>query len=212
MTRVRGFPGLRAWIIVSILLHVGLILLPAQFFDVFYPREAYVPDEHTFRPLADFIPDYRLVDLAPETETPTAPEEPVLIEIEEYHTPVETPAQASPQPAGEASDEAARGGTHLGLGIAEPEDQFFPPVPRYIVPPDLEDLGVTSIRLDLRIFVSTTGEPLEIVLPDTLANEAIRYRVVESARRFRFQPARRGDRPVASWIDLPLVLESAESD
>jgi hypothetical protein len=212
MTRVRGFPGLRAWIIVSILLHVGLILLPAQFFDVFFPREAYRPDRRVSPYPRPFIPDYQVVDLVPETEAPTTPELPVLVDLEEYDEPVETPAQASPQPAGEASDEAARGGTHLGLGIAEPEDQFFPPVPRYIVPPDLEDLGVTSIRLDLRIFVSTTGEPLEIVLPDTLANEAIRYRVVESARRFRFQPARRGDRPVASWIDLPLVLESAASD
>ncbi len=212
MTGISCIPGLRAWILVSILLHMALVLLPAQFFEVFYPKEKYTLDDGDVGVDISLISNYEVVDPALQDDRFTESDVLEVVEVQDDDAAEPVPTQDTRSETGEPSDETVRGGDKAGLGIAEPEPQFFPPVPRYIVPPDLDDLGIRSIRLDLRILVSASGEPVEVVLPDTLGNEEIRRRVIRSARRFRFEPARKGDRPVSSWVDLPLVLESTKSD
>jgi hypothetical protein len=213
VTTARSLPGFRKWIIVSILLHVALVLAPSQFLEVFYPTEKYTVDEGSQGVDLDFTADYEVVEVNLQSEEATEVEidVPLLVEIEQDQV-SDRVTRPPLHYGGEPSDESSGGGVETGLGLIPTEPQFFPPVPRYIVPPDLEDLGIESIRLDLRILVSTVGEPLEIVLPDTLTDEEVRRRVLSSASRFRFQPAMKGDRPVSSWIDLPLVLESTKSD
>jgi hypothetical protein len=212
MTGVSCIPGLRAWVVVSILLHAALLLMPGQFFEVFYPKEKYVLDDGDVGVDISLVSDYEVVDPVLQSERLAEADVLEVVEVEVAGAAEQLPDQDARSAAGEVSDEIVRGGDKIGLGIAEPEPQFFPPVPRYIVPPDLQDLGIRSIRLDIRILVSALGEPLEVVLPDSLGDEELRRRVIRSARRFRFEPARKGDRPVSAWVDLPLVLESTESD
>jgi protein TonB len=179
--------------------------------DVFYPRETYSLKEGWSDVDFEFVANYeipqppRWLDELPQgldLLLPAEIEEPEPAESPQVEMPVTAPAetwgQSSEPPAGESGD-------------ASVEPQFFPAVPRYIVPPTLADLEVASIEVRVRILVGTTGRPEQVVIADTLSSEAIKRRIISAARRFRFEPAKRGETPVASWVDLPLVLESASS-
>lgn len=211
MGRARRKSRFRMWLILSILIHAGLVLVPARLLDVFYPREKYSLDEGHGDADFEFVANYEVphsaewLDRLPEGLNlllPAEIEEPEPIESQETQVSVTAPAETHGQ-SGEAGASAR--------GDASVEPQFFPAVPRYIVPPTLADLDVASIEVRLRILVGTTGLPEQVVIPDTLFDEAIRRRIISAARRFRFEPAKRGDTPIASWVDLPLVLESAPS-
>lgn len=209
MTALRRRSTLRKWILISILIHIGLILIPIHFYDVFFPRKAPTPVGTT----RDLTPDFAIMAMkviAPQDR----PSQPPASMIPAVPTQEEVTDDQAPDTSEETSDSRGSapptGSTGDPTGDAEPP--YFPPVPRYIVPPALDDLGIGTISIDLRILVGTTGKPLEIVLPDTLTNEEVRRRLMESVSRFRFEPARRGDRPISTWIDLPLVLESATAD
>jgi hypothetical protein len=209
--RKRRGSRLRIWILISILLHVGLVLLPGSVLDFFYPRETYTIRRPWPGVDFEFVPSYESPDRrAWERQIPEGMHLLLRAEVEEEEESTEPEVQPPTTPADETGTgeaDFARGEPGAELPVA----QFFPPVPRYIVPPTLQDLGVESIELTVRILVDTRGLPDQILLPDTLLNEEIRRRVLAAARKFRFQPARRGDTPVESWVDLPLILESAAS-
>lgn len=198
MTFTRATPGLRKWVVISVLIHVALLLVPVHIFEAVFPRDRV----RSYGLPKDLTPDFSeiaiavvQVPLVPVVEAVDGPVDEIE-EIEEILFPrASSPAIPSAESGGE-------GYPYLRL-------QYFPPRPRLIVPPPLEDLDITDLKVSLRILVGTNGRPQEVIIPDSLENEEIRGRLMESARKFRFEPARRGDLPVASWIDLPLVLESS---
>ncbi|MFH1314410.1 MAG: hypothetical protein ABIJ00_14435 [Candidatus Eisenbacteria bacterium] len=207
MTVKRTHPSLRRWVIISILLHAGLVLLPAQFLHIFFPREMPAMREGRTRDPWSGLSDMVMQVIPIEVErTPETVDRAVLEIVEEVPAPTATREPATP------------GGSPEGAGIARAdipagnvEPQFFPPVPRFIVPPTLEDLGISTIEVNVRILVSAKGLPRRVIIEDTLENPEVRERVLESAWRFRFEAAKLGYTPVESWIDLPLVLEATGS-
>jgi hypothetical protein len=196
MTRRRAKASITRWIILSVLIHVTLLLLPMHLFRVIFPKEGVAP----YGLPKDLTPDFSEVALS----IIQVPQGPV---VETAETDPEQEIEEIPFPSGVSLTSPP--GALEGPGAREPEPVFFPPRPRLIVPPPLEDLDITNLRISLRILVGTNGRPEEVVLPDSLVDREIGRRLLESARRFRFEPARKGDLPVASWVDLPLVLESS---
>lgn len=201
MTRVRHRGGLCAWIVVSLVLHSFLLALPGRFIETVFPtKHEAVHDMPT-----DLTPDFEEIAISvvrmPGEPAPLPAE--IMIADDTEPSVAMEPSQPS---APEAGPPLPAG---YGNSDSHSDTRFFPPVPRLIVPPELHDLEVSVLNIDIRILVGIDGRPVEIELPETLADPEIRKRLLESAARFRFEPARKGDLPVASWISLPLELETS---
>jgi hypothetical protein len=209
VSRKRPRGELYKWVAISVAIHVILLLLPAHIFQALFPPR----HGGTGGGLRDLTPDFAEVAIAilrvpagPVLEMPEAEVElEAISEIDE--TPQGRPAS---NPAGGVPGEGSGAGDGVGdrEGPSTAEPIFFPARPRLIVPPAMEDLDIESLRVDLRILVNSSGIPEEVIIPDSLAGSEIGRRLQESALRFRFEPARKGDLPVTSWVDLPLLLES----
>ncbi len=208
MSRKRARRNLHRWVAISLAAHIILLLLPANIFQAIFPRG----HPSSSGSLRDLTPDFAEVAIAilriPAGPFVEVPEEEFedLEEIEEI--PSGVPSAAPPR---ESTGEGRGPGDGLegGQGPSTSEPIFFPARPRLIVPPSLEDLKIKSLRVDLKILVGASGIPEEVILPDSLSDREIGRRLMESVLRFRFEPARKGDLPVASWVDLPLLLESS---
>jgi protein TonB len=175
-----------------------MLLVPAGFLDFLFPRTAPSVEGG----LRDLTPDFTdiALSLTPIPENQVTPESAVDVVMSEEVAAQPDEGLQVPSPVGAPTQGSITAGETMPL---------FPPVPRFIVPPALEDLGISSLHINLRILVNTEGIPEQVILADSLPDYEIRRRVLECAWRFRFQPARRGDVPVASWVELPLVLESS---
>jgi protein TonB len=196
-------------LLASVLIHAAFILLPAR---VFEPLLSYRATPGASPP-KDLTPDFAEIAMT-------------VIGTDQVTMPVPTETRAPPSPAadrgsdlGPISQPAApstdeTGGapeTETGPGPApDTEAALFPPLPRLIVPPRLENLDAGTMTINLRILVGRSGEPEMVVVNDTLDNQEIRAAILESARRFRFEPARRGNEPVSAWIDIPIILEASD--
>jgi hypothetical protein len=203
----KTWPSLRRWVLVSVLLHACLLLLPTQLLHIFFPEE--MPEMREGRTTDPWhgLSKMVMVVIPPEEEPrPETTDRAVLEIVEEVLVPAAT---AEPAVSGGSPEGADIARADIPTGNVEP--QFFPPIPRFIVPPNLEDLGISAIEINVRILVSSEGVPERVVIDGTLDNPEVRRRVLESARKFRFEAARLGNTPVESWIDLPLVLESTGS-
>jgi protein TonB len=88
-----------------------------------------------------------------------------------------------------------------GQGVDPPEPLFGEASVRY--PLDLWDDGVEGETL-LRVLVSATGgvDSVEVLQPSGFAE--LDSAAVKGARNFRFNPARRGDRRVTAWAQVPV--------
>jgi hypothetical protein len=212
VSRKRANTHLYRWIAISLAAHIVLLLLPADFYRTIFPRRT-VGSGGGMRDLTPDFAEVAIAILLPPAEPVAELAEEVPEEAEETEEePVATPSVA---PSVESSGEG--GGTGEGIdgsggeAAGEPtgEAVFFPARPRLIVPPALEDLEIKSLRVDLKILVGADGVPEQVVIPDSLAGSEIGLRLEESARRFRFEPAKKGDLPISSWVDLPLLLESS---
>jgi hypothetical protein len=204
----RSRPAFYKWILLSLLLHGALVFAPLRFLDTMVAGRG----QQGSYPIRDLTPDFEEValgvtDITEQSARPQADETPS--EVEEALEPAPKSQAASAETP--HSGDGDRSGISQGPGSLLPAvmPQFYPAKPRLIVPPPLEDIGLEVLRINIRILVGIDGCPQEIVLPDTLSNPEMVKRLTESARRFRFEPARQGDLPVESWIDLPLVLESS---
>jgi len=214
LSRKRAKTNLFRWIAISLAAHIILLLLPAHIFQVIFPRRA----AGLGGGLRDLTPDFAEVAIAV-LRLPAGPVvevvEEVFEEVEEVEEiPESVPSAAlSRESSGDGPDAGEGSGTERGPdgsgGEPAGEAVFFPARPRLIVPPALEDLKIVSLRVNLKILVGADGVPKEVIIPDSLAGSEIGLRLAESARRFRFEPAKKGDLPIASWIDLPLLLESS---
>ena len=217
MSRRRAKTNLYRWIAISLAAHIILLLLPAEIFRTIFPRRAAGPGGT----LRDLTPDFAEVAIAilrppagsvVEVTGEVLEEEEVVEEAEEI-SPEVPPDATFPEGPGEGTGPGDGSGTEEGpegsAAEAAGEAVFFPARPRLIVPPTLEDLEIESLRVDLKILVGADGVPEQVVIPDSLAGSEIGLRLEESAMRFRFEPAKKGDLPISSWVDLPLLLESS---
>ncbi len=201
MTRLTHRPSLRRWLMISLLLHSCLLALPGGFLETVFPaRIAPIPIAIT-----DLTPDFEdiAISVIAMSGQPTAapaetwePQEAAVVVPAEVLQP-SLPGTGSPKPGG------------YGDSDSPADTRFFPPIPRLIVPPALDDLDVSTLNVNIRILVGTDGRPVEIELPESLVDSEIRRRLMASVGRFRFEPARKGDLPVRSWISLPLQLEAS---
>ena len=73
--------------------------------------------------------------------------------------------------------------------------------PRY--PATARRLGIQGTTL-LRVFVSTDGRVTDVGVERTAGHGDLDDAAADAVRRWRFEPARRGDEPVAMWVLLPV--------
>jgi protein TonB len=179
-----------------------MLALPGRLLDAVFPaKPEAVPGVQ-----ADLTPDFEEIAFS----VLRLPREPVIVPPEISISEV-ADLSVVPEPPQAPGGYGPSGAPGIAGSYGPPTDtRFFPPVPRLIVPPDLADLHVSALKIDIRILVGTDGHPLEIDLPDTLLDRETRRRLMESVASFRFEPARRGNQTVPAWINLPLELEARE--
>lgn len=209
MSRRRPPSNLYKWIAISLAAHVILLLLPAHIFEaIFFQRTGGFSGGSR-----DLTPDFADIALSV-LNLPSGPVVQVPAEQPDETAEAEEAPLPSGPPSGSPPADSPGEGTGSGEGMGSGEGPsvadavFFPARPRLIVPPAMDDLRIKSLSVDLRILVDADGIPRQVILPDSLVGTEIGGRLLESARRFRFEPARKGDLPVQSWVDLPLLLES----
>ena len=56
----------------------------------------------------------------------------------------------------------------------------------------------------LRVFVAVDGRVTEVSVERTAGHAELDEAAAEAVRRWRFEPARSGDTPVAMWVLLPV--------
>ena len=142
-----------------------------------------------------------------------APEVPALDPAAEQASGAQAGGPAAPPPSDEGTviDSLPETGGDRGIVVVE-EPRFYPPVPRLIVPPSVENLDLADLTIALRILVSRQGRPLEVVIVNPPEDRLVYDSVMEAAKEFRFSPARRGEEPVEAWIELPLNLRTTRRD
>jgi protein TonB len=201
MTGLTHRTSLHKWLVVSLLLHSCLLALPVAFLEVLFPtKPEQAPTEA--RDLTPDFEDMAISIMSVPRESAALAEETSESEEMIADMPPEPPAPSGPVTGSELS------GGH-GDSDSPADTRFFPAIPRLIVPPALDDLDVSTLTVNLRILVGIDGRPLEVQLPETLEDPEIRKRLLASAGRFKFEPARMGDLPVQAWITLPLRLEAS---
>lgn len=103
------------------------------------------------------------------------------------------PAAPALPPAGQAED-----GPVL---IANPRFRAPPAPPAY--PPRARDLGQEGEVL-LQARLDPTGTPEEVIVQRSSGFDLLDRAAVAAVRRWAFEPGRRGDRPVAAWVQIPV--------
>jgi protein TonB len=73
--------------------------------------------------------------------------------------------------------------------------------PRY--PASARRLGIQGTTL-LRVFVSTDGRVTDVGVEQTAGHGDLDNAAADAVRRWRFEPARRGEEPVGMWVLLPV--------
>jgi protein TonB len=78
-------------------------------------------------------------------------------------------------------------------------------VPTTEYPPDALAQGIEG-RVVLRLLVDETGAVVDAVVVED-PGHGFGAAAARAARRFRFEPARRGDQPVATWLRFTVSFE-----
>ncbi len=201
------------YLIIAVLLHLAVVLIPGRIYEVFFPTSA----PRDAGPPRDLMPEFEefaihvvyIGDEEPKVEIrATPPAEVAAPEAAPDHA--DRRAETGPPRRGRTPQEpeppAGEGAGEGTPPAAEP--RFYPPVPRLIVPPSVENLDLEDVTVTLGILVDKEGRPLEVVITNPPRDRAVYDRIMEAAKRFRFRPARRGAEPVEAWIELPLSLET----
>ncbi len=77
-------------------------------------------------------------------------------------------------------------------------------------PEELWDEGVEGETM-LRIFVTNQGAVDTVRVEKTSGYEAFDSAAVQGAQVLRFEPARRGEEPVGTWVLLPVQFDMANA-
>lgn len=150
---------------------------------------------------------------APIAAPPIAPEAPIAVEP----APVaEAPASGALPSTPEGGDQGAIGtgppgaGTGAGAPVVAPRfDAAYLNNPRPEYPRIARRLGEQGQVL-LSVFVDAAGRPEKVEIRSSSGHPRLDQAALEAVRKWRFVPARRGDRPIGAWVLVPIsfVLES----
>ncbi|MDD2767726.1 MAG: energy transducer TonB [Methylococcus sp.] len=116
------------------------------------------------------------------------------------------PASAPPPvPSSSARADGAAGGS--GEAAAPPTPASFNanylhnPLPEY---PAFAKKQKWQGRVTMKVHVLPTGLPAEVELQSSSGHDILDESAIETVRRWRFVPATKGGKPVASWVVVPL--------
>lgn len=77
------------------------------------------------------------------------------------------------------------------------------PAPQY---PALSRRMGEEGKVQLRVFVETTGRPSQVQLKTSSGSARLDIAAQDAVRRWKFTPARRGETTVAAWVVVPIVF------
>jgi protein TonB len=80
-------------------------------------------------------------------------------------------------------------------------DYLHNPAPAY--PPVARRLGEQG-RVVLRVLVTADGQPEQVEVRTSSGSPRLDAAALETVRRWKFVPARQGDRPLAAWVLVPI--------
>ena len=98
---------------------------------------------------------------------------------------------------------AASGSGGSGSGAASLTQARYRDTPRPEYPDDARRQGHEG-RVLLRVFVDQQGEPKTVEVSRSSGSNALDMAATKAIKRWRFHPARKGDRPVDSWVNVPV--------
>ena len=67
-------------------------------------------------------------------------------------------------------------------------------------------------RVLLRVLVDDQGRSKRVEINSSSGNEALDRAAAEAIKRWRFHPARYGDKPVESWLRIPIEFRLADAN
>ena len=70
-------------------------------------------------------------------------------------------------------------------------------------PASARRLGIQGVTL-LKVHVLVDGRVGDVIVQETAGHLDLDQAAADAVRRWRFDPARRGDEPVAMWVLLPV--------
>jgi protein TonB len=114
--------------------------------------------------------------------------------------PIGRPAAAAPGPAVASAPSRDPGATGAVTRVARPQGGYQVR-PGY--PASARRLGVQGVTL-LKVHVLADGRVGHVVVQETAGHPDLDQAAADAVRRWRFDPARRGDEPVAVWVLLPV--------
>jgi protein TonB len=76
--------------------------------------------------------------------------------------------------------------------------------PRY--PESARRQGIEGTTL-LKIYVSDRGLVEDVLVERTAGHQDLDLAAMEAVRKWRFEPAKQGNRPIAIWVMLPVRFE-----
>jgi protein TonB len=125
---------------------------------------------------------------SPVAAPPAPPLPPVDVPAEVVAAPVVAPAPAPPAPIVPPSFLA---------------DYLHNPAPPY--PASARRIGEQG-RVVLRVLVNAEGQPEHVELRTSSGSSRLDGSALETVRRWKFVPARQGERPIAAWVLVPILF------
>lgn len=133
----------------------------------------------------------------PPVVPPPAPAAPSIATVESVITttpePVTSAAVPSPIPAPPAPPPFTP--PSFNARYLQNPPPAYPPVSRKV-----REEG----KVILRVFVSESGLPVEVDIRTSSGHPRLDDTAVDTVRRWRFVPARRGEQPVSAWVLVPI--------
>ena len=114
--------------------------------------------------------------------------------------PIGRPGPAAPGPAVASAPSRDTGATGAITRVARPQGGYQVR-PGY--PASARRLGIQGVAL-LKVHVLIDGRVGDVVVQETAGHPDLDQAAADAVRRWRFDPARRGDEPVAMWVLLPV--------
>ena len=145
--------------------------------------------------------------LEPVKKKPVAP---LIVAPAEAPSPIVAPAPPPepPKPVEEAAPAVPVAPPAPSVAPAPPivppnfnADYLRNPPPTY--PPIARRLGEQG-RVVLRVLVTADGQPEQVEVRTSSGSPRLDATALETVRRWKFVPARQGDRPVATWVLVPI--------
>jgi len=145
--------------------------------------------------------------LEPIKKKPVAP---LIVAPAEAASPIVAPAPPSepPKPVEEAAPVVSAAPPAPIVAPAPPiippnfnADYLHNPAPPY--PPAARRLGEQG-RVVLRVLVSADGQPEQVDVRTSSGSPRLDTAALDTVRRWKFVPAKQGDRPIAAWVLVPI--------